>query len=297
MSVVLETRIEGATFLRRGKVRDIYRAGDDLLIVATDRLSAFDHVLPDGIPDKGAVLTRLSRYWFERTSDLVRNHLISMEPGDYPEPFRSHGALLRDRSMLVRSLEMFPVECVARGYLVGSGWKEYQKTGGVSGVKLPEGLRLCDRLPEPIFTPATKVDDGHDENISFGTMCEILGEDLASRLRALTMEIYTTAFRLAEKAGILLADTKFEFGRDADGEIVLADEVLTPDSSRFWPAAEYAPGRNQPSFDKQYVRDYLEKIGWDKNPPVPSLPAEIVQGTADRYREIYTRLTGRPFDG
>jgi phosphoribosylaminoimidazole-succinocarboxamide synthase len=291
--IVLETQLENLTPRGRGKVRDIYDAGDDLVIVATDRLSAFDFVLPNGIPGKGALLTQLSCFWFEKTAERVPNHLLSADPDDYPEPLRSHAELLRWRSMLVQRLEMFPVECVARGYLAGSGWKEYQRTGAVSGVDLPPGLDLCSRLPEPIFTPATKATDGHDENISFERMVEIIGGEMAERLRALTLEVYALACRHAEAAGILLADTKFEFGRDAEGNIVLADEVLTPDSSRFWPADDYRPGRSQPSFDKQFVRDYLEKIGWEKQPPVPVLPDEIVKGTADRYREIYHRLTGR----
>ena len=296
MSAVLETSLSGVEFLRRGKVRDLYRCGDNLLIVATDRLSAFDHVLPSAIPGKGQMLTEISRFWFERLEPLVPNHLISMDPQDYPEPLPSQSAVLEGRSMLVRSLAMFPVECVARGYLVGSGWKEYQRTGAVSGVRLPEGLQLCDRLPAPIFTPSTKAEIGHDENISFETMAATVGSDAAERLRVLTMEIYARAARLAESAGIILADTKFEFGTDGDGTIVLADEVLTPDSSRFWPMDQYKPGMNQPSFDKQYVRDYLEKIGWDKKPPVPELPQEIIEGTAARYREIKERLTALPVE-
>jgi phosphoribosylaminoimidazole-succinocarboxamide synthase len=295
MTAVLQTHLEGVPLLRRGKVRDLYRAGDDLLIVATDRLSAFDHVLPNGIPDKGAVLTGITCFWFERTAGLVRNHLLSADPADYPPALQRHAGLLRGRSMLVRSLEMFPVECVARGYLAGSGWAEYRASGTVSGIRLPAGLRLCDRLPEPIFTPATKAEEGHDENISFEAVCDLVGRGAAERLRGLTMEIYGAARRQAERAGILIADTKLEFGRDPEGEVVLADEVLTPDSSRFWPAEGYRPGQSQPSLDKQFVRDYLEGIGWDKNPPIPMLPDDIVRGTAARYREIYERLTGRPF--
>jgi phosphoribosylaminoimidazole-succinocarboxamide synthase len=290
---MLESRLSGLPLARRGKVRDVYQVGSELLIVATDRLSAFDHVLPNGIPGKGALLTQLSRFWFEKTASLVGNHLISAEPDHYPAELQSHADSLRWRSMLVRSLDMFPVECVARGFLAGSGWKEYQETGSVSGVALPPGLELCSRLPEPIFTPATKATDGHDENIPFDEMVRQVGGDTAERLRALTLEIYSFACAHAEEAGILLADTKFEFGRDGEGNIVLADEVLTPDSSRFWPADQYRPGRSQPSFDKQFVRDYLESVGWAKQPPVPTLPDEIVAGTADRYREIYIRLTGR----
>jgi len=296
VKVVLETEIPDLPLVGRGKVRDIYRAGKSLLIVATDRLSAFDHVLPNGIPGKGAVLTQISRFWFERTERLVPNHLISTRPEEYPDALSRHAELLQGRSMLVQSLRMFPVECVARGYLAGSGWKEYQETGAVSGIPLPAGLQLCDRLPEPIFTPATKAVTGHDENISFETMAATVGQEMAERLRSLTLEIYAFGCALAEKAGILLADTKFEFGQDGDGAVVLGDEVLTPDSSRFWPADEYQPGRSQPSFDKQYVRDYLEEVGWDKNPPVPELPEAIVKGTAARYQEIFERLTAVPAD-
>ena len=289
---VLETHLDDICLRGRGKVRDLYEVGGDLLIIATDRLSAFDHVLPNGIPGKGALLTQLSRFWFEKTAALVGNHLISADPDNYPAVLQPYAETLRWRSMLVRSLKMFPVECVARGYLAGSGWVEYQRTGAVSGVTLPSGLQLCSRLPEPIFTPATKATEGHDENISFDVMAELVGGEMAERLRDLTLEIYALACRHAETAGILLADTKFEFGQDEDGNIVLADEVLTPDSSRFWPADQYQPGRSQPSFDKQFVRDFLESEGWDKQPPVPTLPEEIVTGTADRYREIYLRLTG-----
>ena len=294
MDVVLETHLPDLELRGRGKVRDIYGVGDRLLIVATDRLSAFDHVLPNGIPGKGALLTQLSCFWFERTETIVPNHLLLHSPADYPEPLPQHASVLRWRSMLVRSLQMFPVECVARGYLAGSGWVEYQRDRTVSGVPLPPGLELGSRLPEPIFTPATKATDGHDENISYETMVDLIGADDARRLRELTLELYGFACHHAESAGILLADTKFEFGRDDGGSIVLGDEVLTPDSSRFWPADDYRPGRPQPSFDKQFVRDYLERIGWDKSPPIPELPEEIVAGTADRYREIFRRLTGRP---
>lgn len=293
-STVLETHLDELPLRGRGKVRDLYEVGDDLLIIATDRLSAFDHVLPNGIPGKGALLTQLSLFWFEKTASLVGNHLISADPDHYPAVLQPHAETLRWRSMLVRSLKMFPVECVARGFLAGSGWKEYQQTGAVSGVPLPTGLQLCSRLPEPIFTPATKATDGHDENISFDVMVATVGGEMAERLRALTLEIYTLGCRHAEGAGILLADTKFEFGQDDAGNILLADEVLTPDSSRFWPMDAYQPGRSQPSFDKQFVRDFLEAEGWDKQPPVPTLPEEIVTGTAERYRDIYLRLTGRP---
>jgi phosphoribosylaminoimidazole-succinocarboxamide synthase len=292
VSVVLETHLSSLPLLRRGKVRDVYRVEDRLLIIATDRLSAFDYVLPSGIPGKGCVLTEISRFWFDRTRHLVPNHLVASDPAAYPPVLAPHAELLRGRSMLVRSLEMFPVECVVRGFLAGSGWKEYQQTGAISGVKLPAGLRSGDRLPEPIFTPSTKAETGHDENISFGAMVEIVGRETAERLRALSLEVYRFGCDLAERRGILIADTKFEFGRGLEGEIVLGDEVLTPDSSRFWPLGDHRPGREQPSFDKQFVRDYLERIGWDKRPPVPELPADIVAGTAARYRELCDRLTG-----
>jgi phosphoribosylaminoimidazole-succinocarboxamide synthase len=291
-TTILQTDLQGIPLRGRGKVRDMYDVEGNLLIVATDRLSAFDYVLPNGIPGKGALLTQLSRFWFEKMASMVGNHLITVDADQFPAVLQPHVETLRWRSMLVRSLDMFPVECVARGYLVGSGWKDYQQTGAVCGIQLPEGLELCSRLPEPIFTPATKATDGHDENISFDAMVKILGGETAEQLRRLTLEIYSAACRHAESHGIILADTKFEFGRGADGEIVLADEVLTPDSSRFWPADDYRPGRNQPSFDKQFVRDFLEAEGWDKQPPVPTLPDEIVAGTADRYREIYRLLTG-----
>jgi len=292
VSVVLETRLPGIDLVRRGKVRDVYRVADQLLIVATDRLSAFDYVLPSGIPGKGSVLTRISRFWFERTRHLVPNHLVASDPAHYPDLLARHADLLRGRSMLVRALAMFPVECVVRGFLAGSGWKEYQQTGAVSGVKLPLGLRSGDRLPEPIFTPSTKAETGHDENISFNAMAGMVGRETAEQLCALSLAVYQFGCALAERQGILIADTKFEFGRGQDGEIVLGDEVLTPDSSRFWPLSDHRPGREQPSFDKQFVRDYLERIGWNKQPPIPELPADIVAGTAARYRELCERLTG-----
>jgi len=290
--VVLETRLPGIDLVRRGKVRDVYRVADQLLIVATDRLSAFDYVLPSGIPGKGSVLTRISRFWFERTRHLVPNHLVASDPAHYPDLLARHADLLRGRSMLVRALAMFPVECVVRGFLAGSGWKEYQQTGAVSGAKLPAGLRSGDRLPEPIFTPSTKAETGHDENIPFNAMAGMVGRETAEQLRALSLAVYQFGCALAERQGILIADTKFEFGRGQDGEIVLGDEVLTPDSSRFWPLSDHRPGREQPSFDKQFVRDYLERIGWNKQPPIPELPADIVAGTAARYRELCERLTG-----
>ena len=275
-----------------GKVRDLYAVdGDRLLLVASDRISAFDVVLDDEVPGKGEVLTGLTVFWLEQLGDLVPNHLVGWRASELPAGARH----LAGRAMLVRRLEMLPVECVARGYLVGSGWKDYQATGAVCGVPLPAGLRQADRLPEPIFTPATKATEGHDENISEAEVAERLGADLAARLRELTLEAYRRGAEHAARRGILLADTKFEFGLDG-GEVVLADEVLTPDSSRFWPAGGWAPGSSPPSFDKQYVRDWLQEQDWDMTPPAPRLPEHVVAGTAARYREAYERLTGRPLD-
>ena len=280
----------------KGKVRDIYQVeGDRLLMVTSDRISAFDVVLPNPIPDKGRVLTGLSLFWFERTKDMVRNHLISLAVDDFPAEFKEHRDELAGRSMLVHRAEMFPIECVARGYLSGSGWKEYQKEGTVCGIELPSGLVESDKLPEPIFTPATKAETGHDENISFEQAADIIGEGLASKLKELTLSLYELGASLARERGVILADTKFEFGF-IDGEIALCDEVMTPDSSRFWPLDEYQPGGAQPSFDKQYVRDWLDESGWNHEPPPPDLPAEVVGQTAARYREAYEKVTGSPFD-
>jgi phosphoribosylaminoimidazole-succinocarboxamide synthase len=280
----------------QGKVRDIYDAPPDhLLMVTSDRISAFDVVLPNPIPDKGRVLTGLSLFWFDRSSGIVPNHLVSARVDDFPQDFREHGEELAGRSMLVRRAEMIPIECVARGYLSGSGWKEYRATGTVCGIRLPEGLVESGRLPEPIFTPATKAATGHDENISLERAAEIVGQGLAERLKELTLTIYEFGAGLAAERGVILADTKFEFGF-IDGEIALCDEVLTPDSSRFWPADEYRPGGAQPSFDKQYVRDWLDESGWDHEPPPPELPADVIGQTAVRYREAYERITGEPFD-
>ena len=285
-----------ADMAAQGKVRDIYEAGDDhLVMVTSDRISAYDVVLPNPIPDKGRVLTALSLFWFDRTSDLVANHLVTADVREMPDPFRDNAGELAGRTMLVRKAEMFPIECVARGYLAGSGWKEYREDGTVCGIPLPGGLTESAELPEPIFTPATKAVTGHDENISLERAAEIVGEGLAQRLKELTLSIYSFARDLARRRGIILADTKFEFGL-VDGEITLADEVLTPDSSRFWPADGYAPGGAQPSFDKQYVRDWLDTSGWDHEPPPPELPETVVEQTAARYREAYERLTGEPFD-
>ncbi|TML01450.1 MAG: phosphoribosylaminoimidazolesuccinocarboxamide synthase [Actinobacteria bacterium] len=278
----------------RGKVRDIFEAGDDLLMVATDRISAFDVVLPQAIPDKGRVLTGLSLYWFDRTSHLVANHLITADASAFPEPFGDDREWLAGRAMQVRRAEVVPIECVARGYLSGSGWKEYRASGRVCGVALPTGLVESDRLPEPIFTPATKEATGHDINISLDEMAERVGRGLAERLKELTLTLYEFAAARALERGIVLADTKFEFGF-AEGELLLIDEVLTPDSSRFWPADRYEPGHPQPSFDKQYVRDWLDATGWDHEPPPPDLPDEVIEQTAARYREAYERITAEPF--
>jgi phosphoribosylaminoimidazole-succinocarboxamide synthase len=294
---LLETSLTGLALHRRGKVRDVYEIGDQLLIVTTDRISAFDYVLGSGIPDKGKVLTQLSGFWFEKMGDLVPHHLVSMDTAEFPGPARAHADVLRGRTMLVRRTAPVPIECVARGYLSGSGWKEYQKTGSVCGVRLPAGLRESDRLPEPIFTPATKAESGHDENISEEEAGRLVGHALVARLKALTLEIYSRGATHALSKGIIVADTKFEFGLtgagDPDRDLVLIDEVLTPDSSRFWPESKYEPGRGQPSFDKQYVRDYLEEIHWNKQPPVPSLPDDVVRRTREKYVEAFTLLSGR----
>jgi phosphoribosylaminoimidazole-succinocarboxamide synthase len=287
---LLTTSVPEGQLVSRGKVRDIYTSGDALILVATDRISAFDCVLSPGIPGRGVILTRLSSFWFNHFAD-VPNHLIATELGGFPEPYSTHHEL-EGRSVLVQHLEPIPVECVARGYLAGSGWKEYQADGSVCGIKLPTGLVESDQLPEPIFTPATKATEGHDENISFDRMVDIVGAQTAETLRDLTLRLYAAAAEYALERGIIIADTKFEFGFDADRRIVWMDEALTPDSSRFWPASEYQPGRSQPSFDKQFVRDWLEASGWDKRPPAPELPPDVVQGTLDRYREAYRRLTG-----
>jgi len=278
----------------QGKVRDIYEAGDDLLLVATDRISAFDVVLPTPVPDKGRVLTGLSLYWFELTKHIVANHLLSAEAGSFPDPYRAEAAELAGRSMLVRRAEVIKVECVARGYITGSGWKDYQKTGAVCGIELPAGLVESQQLPEPIFTPTTKADTGHDLPLTFEETADQVGKGLAERLKELTLSLYEAGAAHARERGIILADTKFEFGF-ADGEVILIDEVLTPDSSRFWPEDTYEPGRGQPSFDKQYVRDWLDASGWDHEPPPPDLPADVVEQTASRYQEAYERITGEPF--
>ncbi len=288
-AVVWETHFPGVPLRSRGKVRDLYEFGDRLLIVATDRLSAFDVVLPTPIPDKGRVLTQLSLFWFERLRDVVPNHVLSSS--EFPEELAAYREQLEGRSMLVRRTQPVPIECVMRGYLAGSGWKDYRATGKVCGIALPAGLRESERLPQAIFTPATKATSGHDENISFDEAAARIGGSLVERLRAISLELYLRAAAYAEPRGILLADTKFEFGL-LSGEPIWIDEALTPDSSRFWPADGYTPGRPQPSFDKQYVRDYLERTGWSKQPPAPELPTEVVAGTRSKYREAYRRLTG-----
>jgi phosphoribosylaminoimidazole-succinocarboxamide synthase len=294
---IVATRLEGLTPFRQGKVRDLYEVGDHLLIVATDRISAFDYVLATGIPDKGAVLNQLSAFWFDLTSDVVPNHVIATDPVEYPEPARRHAEILHGRSMLVRRTRPLPIECVVRGYLSGSGWKEYRATGRVCGIDLPAGLRESDRLPQPIFTPSTKAESGHDVNITEADAASLVGTDVIRDLRDLSLEVYRRGAAHAERLGIIVADTKFEFGLvDVPGRapsLMLIDEVLTPDSSRFWPADRYAPGGPQPSYDKQYVRDYLEQIGWNKQPPAPALPPDVVAKTREKYVEAFRRLTGR----
>ena len=293
MRVVRETKFAGISPAARGKVRDIYDAGDKLLIVATDRLSAFDVILPTPIPDKGRVLTQLSLFWFDLLRDVIPNHVLSAS--EFPAPFDTHREELAGRSMLVRKTAPLPIECVVRGYVSGSGWKDYQSTGEICGIALPRGLRESDRLPEPIFTPATKAATGHDENILFERAASLVGSERAMQVRDVSLEIYRRAAAYAEPRGILLADTKFEFGLLND-ELIWIDEALTPDSSRFWPAAQYKPGGPQPSFDKQFVRDYLESIHWPKTPPGPELPPDVVAATRGKYSEAYRILTGRELD-
>lgn len=290
---VVETTLSELKLVRRGKVRDVYAVYEDrLLIVATDRISAFDCVLPTPIERKGEVLTALSRFWFTKLAHIVPNHLITTSVENMPDAIREHRAELRGRSMLVQRTDVFPVECVVRGYLSGSGWKDYQRTGEVCAHQLPAGLRESEQLAEPIFTPATKAESGHDENISEQQMAEIIGSDVTEVLRDVSLRLYQQASEYARGCGIILADTKFEFGRNREGRIILIDEALTPDSSRFWPAESYEVGRSQASFDKQFVRDYLEQLDWDKQPPAPSLPPEVAQATTDRYLEAYQLLVG-----
>jgi phosphoribosylaminoimidazole-succinocarboxamide synthase len=292
-AVISQTEFPGLKLLGRGKVRDIYDLGDRLLIVATDRLSAFDVVLPTPIPDKGRVLTQLSLFWFDKLADVVPHHVI--EAKNFTGELAPYADSLAGRAMLVRRTDPAPIECVVRGYISGSGWKDYQKTGAICGIALPEGLRESDRLPEPIFTPSTKATTGHDENISFEETVSRIGRPLAERLRDVSLTLYNRAAEHAAANGIIIADTKFEFGLRGD-ELIWIDEALTPDSSRFWPAGQYSPGKAQPSFDKQFVRDYLEKIGWNKQPPGPALPPDVVAGTQQKYREAYQRVTGHALD-
>jgi phosphoribosylaminoimidazole-succinocarboxamide synthase len=290
---VIETNLTGFKLAARGKVRDIYDLGEHLLIVATDRISAFDVVLPDPIPFKGKVLNQISRFWFEKMVDVVNHHLVSTEVEDFPKALQGYRKVLEGRSMLVKKTKPLPVECVVRGYLSGSGWKEYQEQGSISGVKLPPRLLESSKLTEPIFTPSTKAEQGtHDENIAFARVCEIIGDELAGRIKQISLEVYKKAVEIAENNGIIIADTKFEFGMKG-GELLLIDELLTPDSSRFWPRDQFEPGRPQASFDKQFVRDYLISINWDRRPPAPHLPEETIQKTSEKYREAYQRLTGK----
>jgi len=295
-SVLLRTDFKDLELKASGKVRDVYDVDEkQLLFVASDRISAFDYVLATGIPNKGRILTQISLFWFDFLADVVSNHLITAEVDKYPGTARKYADQLRGRSMLVRRAEIFPVECIVRGYISGSAWKEYKATGSVSGIKLPAGLKESEAFPEPIFTPSTKATSGHDENISFDEMCTIVGVETAGHLRDLTLRIYKKAAAYARERGIIIADTKFEFGRTGQG-ITLCDEVLTPDSSRFWPADKYAPGRAQDSYDKQYVRDYLEDIHWNKQPPAPALPPDVARHTSEKYLEAYSQLTGRKLD-
>jgi len=292
--VISTTEFKTLKLKGRGKVRDIYDLGDQLLIVATDRISAFDVVMPNPIPDKGKILTRLSKFWFDLTKEIVSNHVISMEVKDFPDACRPYEEMLKDRSMFVVQTDVLPIECVVRGYLSGSGWEEYKKTGEVCGISLPKGLLESSKLEDPIFTPATKAEMGlHDENITFEKAEEIIGKDLAKRLKSISLAIYKKARDIAEQKGILIADTKMEFGIK-DGKLLLIDELLTPDSSRFWPKDGYRPGGSQKSFDKQFLRDYLISIRWDKSPPAPQLPEEIVEKTRQKYLEAYERIVGKP---
>ena len=293
-ATLLQTSLSDLKLVRRGKVRDVYAVDDDsLLIVATDRISAFDCILPTPIERKGEVLTALSEFWFEKLGHVVANHLIASRVEDMPEPVRRHADTLARRSMLVKRATVFPVECVVRGYLVGSGWKDYKRTGEVCGHKLPEGLQESAKLPEAIFTPSTKAEQGHDENITEDQVRDLIGEEQTARLRDTALRLYTEAHNYARERNIIIEDTKFEFGLDQNGELLLVDEVLTPDSSRFWPAESYEPGRSQPSFDKQFVRDYLETLDWDKKPPAPAIPPEVATATTARYLEAYRLLTGK----
>ena len=292
MKAITQIDIPELKFLRRGKVREIFDFEDFLLIVASDRISAFDYIMPNGIPDKGKILTQISRFWFEKTAGMVKNHLVATELKSFPDVCQPFTDLLEKRSMLVTKTEPLPVECIVRGYISGSGWKDFKKTGAISGIRLPEKLRESQRLDEPIFTPSTKSDTGHDENISFSIMGDIIGSELANRVSNISVKIYDWARKFAEERGIIIADTKFEFGL-REGELYLIDEIFTPDSSRFWPLELYEPGRSQNSFDKQYLRDWLESISWNKQPPVPELPPEVVNNTRAKYLEALRIITGK----
>ena len=292
---VVHTDLPGIPLFRKGKVRDVYDLGEHLLLVATDRISAFDVIMPNGIPDKGKILTQMSLFWFDLTSDIVENHLVAHRVEDFPSQLQEYSDLLEGRSLLVKKSDPYPIECVARGYLAGGGWSDYLKDGAICGIKLPAGLQLAERLPETIFTPATKADSGHDENISFDEAAKVVGVQALTRLRELTLSIYEKARIHALEQGIIISDTKFEFGH-IDGKIILIDEILTPDSSRFWPASSYLVGSSPLSFDKQYVRDYLETLDWDKTPPAPELPEEVVMNTRKKYLEAYELLTGKRFE-
>ncbi|MCK6621343.1 MAG: phosphoribosylaminoimidazolesuccinocarboxamide synthase [Calditrichaceae bacterium] len=291
-NVLLKSDIPGARLRNRGKVRDIYDAGEHLLIVASDRISAFDVVMAEGIPGKGAVLTQISKFWFSLTRDLVPNHFVTDEVREFPAPFNRYPDQLQGRAMLVKKAQPLPVECIVRGYLAGSGWKEYRKSGTLHKTRLPAGLQESSRLPEPLFTPSTKAEEGHDENITFEEMLKLVNHEIAEAAREKSLQIYRRGVEVAEEKGIIIADTKFEFGL-VDGELILIDEALTPDSSRFWPKEQYQPGKSQPSYDKQYLRDYLETLDWGKTPPPPELPETVVQNTSRKYQEILRILTGK----
>ena len=291
MSAITHIELPGIHKFKSGKVREVYDLGDQYLFIASDRISAFDVIMPDGIPNKGQVLNMISKFWFERTGDVVKNHMISTDVDDFPVELRPYREILNGRSMLVKKAELLPIECIVRGYLIGSGWKEYQKSGTIGGMPLRAGYEMAGKIDEPIFTPSTKADEGHDENISIDQMNEIVGHEMGQRLIDISLHLYKTAADFALTKGIIIADTKFEFGMIGD-ELILIDEVLTPDSSRFWPAADYAPGSSPLSFDKQFVRDYLETLEWDKTPPGPTLPSEIIEKSREKYLEAYALLTG-----
>jgi phosphoribosylaminoimidazole-succinocarboxamide synthase len=291
MSAITHIELPGIHKFKSGKVREVYDLGDQYLFIASDRISAFDVIMPDGIPNKGQVLNMISKFWFERTGDVVKNHMISTDVDDFPAELQPYREILNGRSMLVKKAELLPIECIVRGYLIGSGWKEYQKSGTIGGMPLRAGYEMAGKIDEPIFTPSTKADEGHDENISIDQMNEIVGHEMGQRLIDISLHLYKTAADFALTKGIIIADTKFEFGMIGD-ELILIDEVLTPDSSRFWPAADYAPGSSPLSFDKQFVRDYLETLEWDKTPPGPTLPSEIIEKSREKYLEAYALLTG-----